>query len=77
MLESTYTCKHRHSLQDPTVEHSKMRMALGHLKTLKDLIEETEEDMGTISEHVFALENILVKADEKPVCCIFLMLCHC
>lgn len=43
-------------------------MALSHLEALQeelDGIEETEEELHTISEHVFALENIL-KGAKKP-----------
>jgi hypothetical protein len=53
-----------------------MRMALNRLEALKvelDGIEETEEELHTISDHVLALENIL-KGAKKPVRCIFLAL---
>ena len=50
-----------------------MRMALNRLEALKeelDGIEETEEELLTISEHVATLEDIL-KGAKKPVSCIF------
>jgi len=67
---SECTHKRKRSLQDSTVDLSKMRMTLNHLGALKeelDGIEETEEELHTISEHVLALENIL-KSAKKPVC---------
>jgi len=69
--------KRKRSLQDLPVDLSKMRMTLNRLEALKeelDGIEETEEELHTISDHVFALENIL-KGAKKPVRCIFLELC--
>lgn len=59
---SERTHMHKRSLQDSTVDISKMRMALNHLRALKeelDGIEETEEELDNISEHVLALEDIL------------------
>ncbi|KAF8965485.1 hypothetical protein BDZ97DRAFT_1658993 [Flammula alnicola] len=63
--------KRKRSLQDSEspVDLSKMRMALNRLEALKeelDGIEETEEELRTISDHVLALENIL-KGAKKPV----------
>ena len=69
--------KRKRSLQDSPVDLSKMRMALNRLEALKeelDGIEETEEELHTIPDHVLALENIL-KDVKKPVRCIFLELC--
>lgn len=71
------THKRKRSLQDSTIDLSKMRMALNRLDALKaelDGIEETEEEMLAISEHVLELENIL-RGAKKPVCCIFLAFC--
>jgi hypothetical protein len=71
---SERTQKRKRSLQDSTVDLSKMRMALNRLETLKeelDGIEEMEEELHTISEHVLALESILQGA-KKPVCYLFL-----
>ncbi|GLB44047.1 hypothetical protein LshimejAT787_1502310 [Lyophyllum shimeji] len=65
---SERTHKRKRSLQDSTVDLSKMRMALSRLEALKeelDGIEETEEELHNISEHVLALENIL-KGAKKP-----------
>ncbi|KIK02961.1 hypothetical protein K443DRAFT_121674 [Laccaria amethystina LaAM-08-1] len=65
---SERTQKRKRSLQDSTVDLSKMRMALNRLETLKeelDGIEEMEEELHTISEHVLALESILQDA-KKP-----------
>jgi hypothetical protein len=73
---SERTHKRKRSLQDSTVDLSKMRMALNRLEALKeelDGIEETEEELRTISEHFTALEDIL-KGAKKPVCCISLTL---
>jgi len=64
-LSSYHTC----SLQDSPIDLSKMRMALNRLESLKqelDGIEETEEELHTILDHVLALENIL-KGAKKPV----------
>jgi hypothetical protein len=68
--------KRKRSLQDSPIDLSKMRMALNRLEALKeelDGIEETEEELHTISDHVLALENIL-KGAKKPVRSIFLAL---
>lgn len=65
--------KRKRSLQDSTVDLSKIRMALNRLDALKaelDGIEETEEELATVLEHVLALENIL-KGAKKPVFAIF------
>jgi hypothetical protein len=65
--------KRKRSLQDSPVDLLKMRMALSRLEALKeelDGIQETEEELKTISAHVLALENIL-KSAKKPVRCIF------
>jgi len=62
------THKRKRSLQDSTVDLSKMRMALNRLESLKEElygIEETEEELQTITDHVLALENIL-KGAKKP-----------
>jgi len=62
------THKRKRSLQDSTIDLSKMRMALNRLDALKaelDGIEETEEEMLAISEHVLELENIL-RGAKKP-----------
>ncbi|SRR6266550_4845511 len=78
LLMPERTHKRKRSLQDSTVDLSKMRMAVNRLEALKeelDGIEETEEELRTISEHVTALEDILVKGAKKLVCCIFLTLC--
>jgi hypothetical protein len=59
---SERTHKHKRTLQDSSVDLSKVRTALTRLTALKDEldgIEETEEELHTISEHVVALENIL------------------
>ena len=67
------TRKRKRSLQDTTVGLSKMRMMLNHLEDLKeelDGIEETEEELHTMQEHVLALENIL-KSAKKPECYLF------
>jgi hypothetical protein len=61
--------KRKRSLQDSTVDLSKMRMALNCLESLKEElngIEKTEEELQTITEHVQALENIL-RGAKKPV----------
>ncbi len=68
--------KRKRSLQDSTVDLSKMSMALTRLEALKDElegIEETEAELRTISEHVLALENIL-RGAKKPVRSLFLAL---
>ena len=68
--------KRKRSLQDSHVDLSKMRMALDRLEALKeelDGIEETEEEIHSISDHVLALQDIL-KGAKKPVRCIFLAL---
>jgi hypothetical protein len=73
---SERTHRRKRSLQDSTVNLSKMRMALNRLDALKeelDGIEETEEELH-ISEHFLALENIL-KGAKKPVCYLFFALC--
>ncbi|KAF8479244.1 hypothetical protein DFH94DRAFT_47310 [Russula ochroleuca] len=60
--------KRKRSLQDSPVDLLKMRMALSRLEALKeelDGIQETEEELKTISAHVLALENIL-KSAKKP-----------
>ncbi|KAF8961191.1 hypothetical protein BDZ97DRAFT_1921569 [Flammula alnicola] len=60
--------KRKRSLQDSPVDLSKMRMALNRLEALTeelDGIEETEEELRTILDHVLALENIL-KGAKKP-----------
>ncbi|KAG6853041.1 hypothetical protein C0991_007297 [Blastosporella zonata] len=60
MRESTH--KRKRSLQDSTIGLSKMGMALNRLAALKeelDGIEETEDELNSISEHVLGLENIL------------------
>lgn len=62
------THKRKRSLQDTKVDLSKMRMALHRLEALKeelDGIEETEEEMQSITEHVGALEEIL-RGAKKP-----------
>jgi hypothetical protein len=61
-------------LRDSHVDLSKMRVALNRLEALReelDGIEETDEELQTISNHVLALENIL-KGAKKPVRCIFI-----
>ncbi|KAF8071973.1 hypothetical protein FPV67DRAFT_1560692 [Lyophyllum atratum] len=66
---SERTHKRKRSLQDSTVDLSKMRMALNRLEALKeelDGIEETEEELHNISDHVLALENILKGAKKPP-----------
>jgi hypothetical protein len=66
---SERTHKHKRTLQDSSIDLSKVRTALTRLAALKDEldgIEETEEELHTISEHVVALENILTSA-KKPV----------
>ncbi|KAG6374753.1 hypothetical protein JVT61DRAFT_4129 [Boletus reticuloceps] len=65
---SEHTHKRKCSLQDSTVDISKMRMVLNRLEALKvelEGVEETEEELHSISEHVLALENIL-KGAKKP-----------
>ncbi|KAH9176685.1 hypothetical protein EDB89DRAFT_1881619 [Lactarius sanguifluus] len=60
--------EHKRSLENSIVDLSRMGMVLNHLDALKDElygIEETEEEMLTISEHVLQLENILQGA-KKP-----------
>jgi hypothetical protein len=55
-----------------------MRMAQNCLNAFKEAlhgIEEVDEDMGAISEHVRALEKLLKGAKKPKVYCIFLMLC--
>ncbi|KIJ42161.1 hypothetical protein M422DRAFT_60388 [Sphaerobolus stellatus SS14] len=62
--------KRKRSLQDSSVDLSKMRMALNRLEALKeelDGIEETEEELQTISDHVLALETILKGAKNQYV----------
>jgi hypothetical protein len=69
--------KRSRSLQDSPVDLSKIRMALNHLEAIKEElggIEETEEELHTISDHVVALKNIL-KGAKVPVCCIYPALC--
>ncbi|KDQ55015.1 hypothetical protein JAAARDRAFT_134414 [Jaapia argillacea MUCL 33604] len=61
--------KRKRSLQESTVDLTKMTMALQRLNSLKeelDGIEETEQEMGAVMEHVEALEEILNIA-KKPV----------
>ena len=68
--------KRKRSLQDSPVDLSKMRMALNRLEALKeelDGIEETEEELHTILEHVVTLENIL-KGAKKRVSYLFFTL---
>jgi len=68
------THKRKCSLRDPTIDLSKMRMVLHHLESLKEKlrgIEETEEELQAITDHVLALENILVSGAKKPVRCKF------
>ena len=68
--------KRKRSLQDSPVDLSKMRMALNRLDALKaelDGIEETEEELQTISTHVQALQDIL-RGAKKPVCSSLLSL---
>lgn len=70
--------KRKRSLQDSTVDMSKIRMALNHLETLKeelDGIEETEEELRAISKHVTALEDILKGA--KKLVCAYSSRYHC
>jgi hypothetical protein len=53
-----------------------MRMALNRLDALKEElegIEETEEEMQSISDHVLVLENIL-RGAKKPVCTKLLLI---
>ncbi|KIM38265.1 hypothetical protein M413DRAFT_20101 [Hebeloma cylindrosporum] len=60
--------KRKRSLQDSTVNLSKMRMALNCFESLKEElngIESTKEEWQTITDHVLALENIL-KGTKKP-----------
>ncbi|PCH42710.1 hypothetical protein WOLCODRAFT_163991 [Wolfiporia cocos MD-104 SS10] len=60
--------KRKYRLQDSTVDSAQMKMSLQRLHLLKeklDGIEETEEGMGTVMEHVSALEDILTRA-KKP-----------
>ena len=62
----------KRSLQDSTVDLSKMRMALNRLESLKEElygIEETEEELQTITDHVLALENILKGANRMCFLC--------
>ena len=82
ILRFMSTHKRKRSLQDSTdstIGLSRMRMALNRLDALKaelDEIEQTEEEMLAISEHVLELENILRgHGVKKPVCCIFLVFC--
>jgi hypothetical protein len=61
--------KPKRSLQDTPVDLSKIRVALNLLDALKaelDGIQETEEELDSISKHVLALEDIL-KGAKKPV----------
>ncbi|KAL4251082.1 hypothetical protein ABKN59_005641 [Abortiporus biennis] len=63
--------KRKRSIHDtcrPPVDLSKIRMALSHLDALKtelDGIEETEEELASISKHVLAVEEIL-RGAKKP-----------
>ena len=60
------THERKRSLQDSNVDLSKMGMALNRLESLKEElygIEETEEELQTITDHVLALENILKGAN--------------
>ncbi|KAH9040066.1 hypothetical protein EDB85DRAFT_2140703 [Lactarius pseudohatsudake] len=67
------TLKRKHSLNDLTVDPSRMRRVLNHLDAFKDALYgieetvETEEQMHTISEHVVRLENILKGATGKKL----------
>ena len=75
LMERTH--KRKRSLQDSPVDLSKMRMALHRLESLKEElsgIEETEEELQTITDHVLALE-IILRSAKKPVRCNFLALC--
>jgi len=68
LMERTH--KRKRSLQDSTVDLSKVRMALNCLESLKEelnRIEETEEELQTITDNVHALEDILRSAAKKPV----------
>ena len=72
LMERTH--KRKRSLQDSTVNLSKMRMALNRLESLKEElygIEETEEELQTITDHVLALENILKGANRT--CFLFFL----
>lgn len=60
--------KRKRSLQDSPVDLSKMTMALIRLDVLKselDGIQETEEELDSITKHVSALEDIL-RGAKKP-----------
>lgn len=61
--------KRKRSLQDSPVDLSKMVMALNRLDVLKselDGIQETKEELDSITKHVSALEDIL-RGAKKPV----------
>lgn len=63
----------KRSLEDSPVDLSTMRMVLSRLEALTeelDGIQETEEELDIISEHVDALEHIL-KGAKKPVHYLF------
>lgn len=62
--------KRKRSLQDSTIDMSKVRMTLNRLDALKeelDGIEETEGEVENITRHVATLEEIL-RGVKKPVC---------
>ncbi|GBE86761.1 hypothetical protein BKA93DRAFT_343182 [Sparassis latifolia] len=68
MAEPTKGHKRKRSLQDTPVDLSKMRMARQRLAALKEEladIQETEDELAALMEHVNALEVIL-NAAKKP-----------
>ncbi|KAI0344376.1 hypothetical protein BDW22DRAFT_1427977 [Trametopsis cervina] len=68
MSEPRY--KRKRSLQESSVDISKMRVALDRVKALKqelEGIEETENEMEQVMKHIAALEDIL-STSKKSVC---------
>ena len=60
--------KRKRSLQDSTVDLSKMRMALNRLEALKeelDGIEETEDELCIVLKHITAVEDTLKGAKKE------------
>jgi hypothetical protein len=68
--------KRKRSIQDTSVDLSKMKMAISHAISLKEElagIQETEAEMEAVMEHVHALQKILesAKKPKKQVCKLF------
>jgi hypothetical protein len=63
--------KRKRSIKDTPLDLSKMKIAMKHLVSLKELldgIQETEAEMEARMERIQALENILENAKKICVC---------